>query len=161
MNRERYTSPSPAMMQPTAAHEAEMSDIPHATVTETWEALRSDPSAALVDVRTDAEWSYVGLPDLSAIGKKVHRIAWQIFPSMTVNGRFVEELAAAGLTPANELYFLCRSGARSLAAARAAMAAGFPRVVNIIDGFEGPLDEAGHRRTRAGWIAAGLPWRQT
>lgn len=137
-----------------------MSDIPHATVQETWAALRSDPMAALVDVRTDAEWTYVGLPDLSAAGKPVHRIAWQMFPSMAVNEGFVPALAEAGLTPAHRLYFLCRSGARSLAAARAAREAGYGAVFNITDGFEGPLDEAGHRRTRAGWIAAGLPWRQ-
>jgi rhodanese-related sulfurtransferase len=137
-----------------------MSDIPHATVEETWAALRSDPMAVLVDVRTEAEWTYVGLPDLSAAGKEVHRIAWQIFPAMAVNEGFVTALAEMGLTPDHRLYFLCRSGARSLAAARAAASAGFGVVFNIADGFEGPLDEAGHRRTRAGWIAAGLPWRQ-
>lgn len=137
-----------------------MSDIPHATVEETFAALRSDPMAALVDVRTNAEWTYVGLPDLSGLGREVHRIAWQIFPAMTVNEGFVAALAEAGLTPANPLYFLCRSGVRSLAAARAAREAGYGTVFNITDGFEGPLDEAGHRRTRAGWIAAGLPWRQ-
>jgi len=137
-----------------------MTAIAHATVTETWDALRDDPDAVLVDVRTDAEWTYVGLPDLSALGKTVHRIAWQLFPSMAVNERFVPELAEAGLAPRHRIHFLCRSGARSLAAAQAAVAAGYPHAINITDGFEGPLDEAGHRRTRAGWIAAGLPWRQ-
>jgi rhodanese-related sulfurtransferase len=137
-----------------------MSDIPHATVEQTWAALRQEAMAALVDVRTDAEWAYVGLPDLSAAGKEVHRIAWQLFPAMAVNEGFVPALRAAGLTPEHHLYFLCRSGARSLAAARAAREAGYGAVFNIADGFEGPLDEAGHRRTRAGWIAAGLPWRQ-
>ncbi|MCU0984054.1 MAG: rhodanese-like domain-containing protein [Acetobacteraceae bacterium] len=137
-----------------------MSDIPHATVEETWAALRSDPLAVMVDVRTTAEWTYVGLPDLSSLGKELHRIAWQIFPAMTVNDRFVAALGEAGLTPGHRLYFLCRSGARSLAAARAAREAGYDQVFNITDGFEGPLDEAAHRRTRAGWIAAGLPWRQ-
>lgn len=137
-----------------------MSDIPHATVEETWAALRSDPMAALIDVRTDAEWAYVGLPDLSAAAKEVHRIPWQIFPAMTVNESFIPALRTAGLTADHQLYFLCRSGARSLAAARAVLAAGYTTAFNITDGFEGPLDEAGHRRTRAGWIAAGLPWRQ-
>jgi rhodanese-related sulfurtransferase len=137
-----------------------MSDIGEATPQETWEALRDDPAAALIDVRTDAEWGYVGLPDLSRLGKPVHRIAWQAFPAMAVNARFVDDLAAAGLDHEQPLYFLCRSGVRSLAAARAAAAAGWRTCVNISDGFEGPLDEAGHRRTRAGWIASGLPWRQ-
>lgn len=137
-----------------------MSDIPHATVEETFAALQSDPGAVLVDVRTDAEWAYVGLPDLAALGKEVHRIPWQIFPAMTVNDSFVASLRAAGLRGEHRLYFLCRSGARSLAAAKAAREAGYGTVFNITDGFEGPLDAAGHRRTRAGWIAAGLPWRQ-
>jgi rhodanese-related sulfurtransferase len=137
-----------------------MSDIPDVTPEATWQALRDDPMAALVDVRTTAEWSYVGLPDLSAAGKPVHRIAWQLFPEMAVNPRFLDELVAAGLGPENRLFFLCRSGARSLAAARAAAAAGFGACFNVSDGFEGPLDQAGHRRTLAGWIARGLPWRQ-
>lgn len=137
-----------------------MSDIPNVTVQETWEALKNDPAAALVDVRTDAEWTYVGLPDLSELGKPLHRIAWQVFPAMSVNDGFVAALGEQGLTAGHKLYFLCRSGARSLAAAKAAKEAGYGACFNIADGFEGPLDPAGHRRTRAGWIAAGLPWKQ-
>lgn len=137
-----------------------MSDIPEITPAETWRALNDDPKAMLVDVRTDAEWTYVGMPDLAATGKPVVPIAWQLFPAMTVNPDFVAALRRAGLTPGHRLYFLCRSGARSLAAARAARAAGFPEVFNIRDGFEGPADADGHRRTVAGWIASGLPWRQ-
>jgi len=137
-----------------------MSDVPEVSPTETWQALNEDPRAMLVDVRTDAEWTYVGMPDLSATGKPVVPIAWQLFPSMAVNPGFVEALHDAGLTPEHRLYFLCRSGARSLAAARMAHAAGFGEVFNIRDGFEGPLDGEGHRRTASGWIASGLPWRQ-
>jgi len=137
-----------------------MTEIAEATAAETWAALRDDPDAVLVDVRTDAEWAYVGLPDLAPLGKTVHRIAWQLFPAMTVNEGFVQALREAGLTPRSRIHFLCRSGARSLAAAKAAVEAGYPHAINISDGFEGPVDEAGHRRTRAGWIASGLPWRQ-
>lgn len=138
-----------------------MIEVAEASVEETWAALLRDPAAELVDVRTNAEWTYVGLPDLAEAGKTVHRIAWQIFPEMAINARFLEELAAAGLGPGNSLYFLCRSGARSLAAARLAVSAGISRSFNVTDGFEGPLDASGHRRTRAGWIAAGLPWKQS
>ena len=137
-----------------------MTDVPEVSPAEAWQALNEDPRAMLIDVRTDAEWIYVGMPDLSATGKPVVPIAWQLFPSMAVNPSFVEALHDAGLTPGHRLYFLCRSGARSLAAARMARAAGFAEVFNIRDGFEGPLDGAGHRRTLSGWIAAGLPWRQ-
>jgi rhodanese-related sulfurtransferase len=127
---------------------------------EVWTALRSNPQAQLVDVRTDAEWTYVGLPDLSEAGKQAVLIPWQIFPAMQVNARFVEQLREAGFTPEHHIYFLCRSGVRSTAAAQAAQAAGFPHAYNIADGFEGPPDGAGHRGTQAGWKADGLPWRQ-
>jgi rhodanese-related sulfurtransferase len=125
-----------------------------------WDALHAEPQAQLVDVRTDAEWSYVGLPDLSEAGKQPALIAWLVFPAMGVNGGFVEQLKQAGLTPAHHIYFLCRSGVRSLAAARAAEQAGFAHVYNIADGFEGPPDGEGHRGQISGWKADGLPWRQ-
>ena len=83
-------------------------------------ALREDPEALLVDVRTDAEWNFVGLPDLSAAGRQPVLIPWQLYPSMQVNGAFADHLRRAGATPLSKLYFLCRSGARSLAAAQAA-----------------------------------------
>jgi len=126
----------------------------------TWQSLSEESDAALVDVRTDAEWNFVGLPDLSAIGKQPLLIPWQIYPSMQVNGHFADQLHKAGLTPLHRIYFICRSGARSLAAGQAAQAAGFPHAFNVADGFEGPVDAEGHRGTVAGWKAEGLPWRQ-
>jgi rhodanese-related sulfurtransferase len=126
----------------------------------TWEALKGDPQAQLVDVRTDAEWNFVGVPDLSQAGKQPALIPWQVYPAMQVNGAFVEHLKEAGLTPDNHIYFLCRSGARSMAAAQAAQAAGYAHVYNIADGFEGPPDGDGHRGSVAGWKADELPWRQ-
>lgn len=125
-----------------------------------WHALRTDPDAQMVDVRTDAEWNFVGLADLSDAGKTPALIPWQVFPSMAVNPAFVDQLRQAGLTPQNKIYFLCRSGVRSMAAAQAAIAAGFPHAFNIADGFEGPPDRAGHRGTVSGWKASDLPWRQ-
>lgn len=126
----------------------------------TYDVLRSDPEAVLIDVRTDAEWNFVGLADLSETGKQPVLIPWQVYPAMQVNGAFADHLRKAGLTPLNKLYFLCRSGARSLAAAQAAQAAGFAHAYNISDGFEGPPDAEGHRGQVAGWKAEGLPWRQ-
>ncbi|CAH2599224.1 Rhodanese-like domain-containing protein [Rhodovastum atsumiense] len=125
-----------------------------------WQALRTNPDARLVDVRTDAEWAYVGLPDLSEAGQEPVLIPWQIFPAMQVNAAFVAHLTHAGLQPTQHVYFICRSGVRSLAAAEAAREAGFAHVYNVADGFEGPLDPSGHRGRLAGWKADGLPWRQ-
>lgn len=122
-------------------------------------ALGTVPDALLVDVRTTAEWSYVGLPDLSQIGKRVIPIEWQHFPDSTQNVNFLEQLRLAGVAEGAPVYFLCRSGVRSSAAAALATAAGFGPAYNISDGFEGPVGPDGHR-TVAGWKAAGLPWRQ-
>ena len=125
-----------------------------------WDALVKQPQAQLVDVRTDAEWNFVGLPDLSEAGKEPALIPWQMYPTMQVNAGFVTKLKEAGFTPDHHIYFLCRSGARSMAAARAAVEAGFSHAFNVADGFEGPPDGEGHRGTVAGWKATGLPWQQ-
>lgn len=125
-----------------------------------WEALKSNPQAQLVDVRTDAEWNFVGLPDLADAGKQAVLISWQMYPSMQVNTQFADHLQQAGFTPDHHIYFLCRSGQRSMAAAQAAREAGFANVFNVAEGFEGGVDAHGHRGVQAGWKAAGLPWRQ-
>ncbi len=125
-----------------------------------WEALQADPKAQLVDVRTDAEWNFVGLPDLAQVGKQAVLIPWQVYPTMQLNAGFVDQLKQAGFTPDHHIYFLCRSGQRSAAAAQAAQDAGFPNAYNVADGFEGAVDQLGHRGVAAGWKADGLPWRQ-
>ena len=126
---------------------------------EAYAALHADTDAVLVDVRTSSEWSYVGLPDLSLIGKHVIPLEWQRFPDGAVNRGFVEQLREAGVGEGTTIYFLCRSGVRSAAAAEVVTAAGLGPAYNVSDGFEGPLDHDGHR-TVAGWKVAGLPWRQ-
>ena len=128
--------------------------------TQTWEALKADENAHLVDVRTDPEWNVVGVPELRAAGKQTILIPWQVYPTMQRNGSFEANLKQAGLTADHTVYFICRSGARSMAAAEAAQAAGFAKVFNVADGFEGPPDVQGHRGHTAGWKAEGLPWRQ-
>lgn len=140
--------------------EQPMTDVPDVTPAQAFAALQADPDAELVDVRTVPELMFVGFPDLTDAGKQLHTVEWQMFPSMGVNPGFVEELRARGLGPEKKLYFLCRSGARSLAAGRLAVQAGQAAAFNVADGFEGPVDGEGHRGTQAGWKAAGLPWRQ-
>jgi rhodanese-related sulfurtransferase len=139
--------------------------VDNVDVATTWEGLSSDPRAQLVDVRTRAEWAYVGTPDLGSMGKRALLVEWQTFPDQTVDPRFVErltsELKALGVQPDDDLYFICRSGGRSLAAAKAMAAVGFKSCHNVADGFEGPLDGDRHRGSVGGWKAAGLPWLQS
>jgi rhodanese-related sulfurtransferase len=139
---------------------ADSSDIPDIAPQAAWALLESDPKAVLVDVRTEPEWGYVGLPDLGALGKQVVRLSWQVYPKMEVDAGFAERLVAAGITPDHSLLFLCRSGVRSLAAARLMAERGYPRCYNIANGFEGPADGTRHRGTVAGWKHDGLPWVQ-
>lgn len=127
---------------------------------EAWRLLATEGAAKLVDVRTQAEWAYVGVPDLASLEKQPLLISWQVFPTMARNPAFAEQLAAQGIQPGDSLLFLCRSGVRSKAAAELMTAQGFGPCWNIADGFEGPLDEVRHRGGKAGWKAAGLPWLQ-
>ncbi len=127
---------------------------------EAWEILAKDPQSVLLDVRTDAEWSFVGLPDLAGIGKKTHCVAWQRFTDMRLNDDFVAETRAIGVQPEQTLLFLCRSGQRSRLAAIALTEAGYQRCYNVAEGFEGAHDGLRHRGTVGGWKVAGLPWIQ-
>jgi rhodanese-related sulfurtransferase len=126
---------------------------------EAWAGLAADPDAILLDVRTVAEWAYVGGPDLSDLGRDVLRIEWQTFPDMGFNANFLKELADEGVMTDQPVYVLCRSGARSRQAAELLARHGF-QTYNIRDGFEGHLDTDNHRGVEGGWKAAGLPWAQ-
>ena len=125
------------------------------------ELLHLHSIAILIDVRTRAEWNYVGLPDLSTLAKEPALIEWQVFPSMQPNADFVAALSSTVADKDAPLLFLCRSGVRSAAAAKAMSAAGYSTCLNVADGFEGPLDANAKRGASGGWKAAGLPWRQT
>lgn len=130
------------------------------TPEQSWQLLRENPDAVLVDVRTDAEWRFVGVPDLSSLGRDVVFVEWN-HGNGTRNEDFVDDLIAAGVTPGERpVVFLCRSGNRSISAAQAATVAGIAPSYNILDGFEGQLDGNGHRGG-TGWRADGLPWKQS
>jgi rhodanese-related sulfurtransferase len=130
------------------------------TPEEAYELLEDEPQAVLVDVRTAAEWTFVGVPDLREVGRDLVTIEWSTFPGGRPNPAFLDQLADAGVAKDAPVLFLCRSGARSAAAAVAATQAGWERAHNVSGGFEGDLD--GHRhRGVGGWKAAGLPWAQS
>lgn len=132
---------------------------------EAWSLLQSDANAQLVDVRTTAEWSFVGVPDIAGLNRDVHFIEWQSYPSAAIDAKFAERvsgaLKATGADKNTAVLFLCRSGARSRAAAVAVTAMGFRRAYNVAGGFEGDLDPDRHRGRKNGWKACGLPWRQS
>lgn len=122
--------------------------------------LEGNPEAVLVDCRTDAEWRFVGVPDLTSLGREVVYIEWNSSDGRR-NENFVDDLTTAGVTPGDRpVIFLCRSGNRSIGAAEAATAAGIGPSYNVLDGFEGNLDEHQHRGA-TGWRAIGLPWKQS
>ncbi len=125
-----------------------------------WEILTKETESVLVDVRTDAEWLFVGMPDLAALGKEPVKVAWQVYPAMQVNPGFVEAVTAAAPKQDVPILFLCRSGQRSRSAAIAITQAGYARCYNISEGFEGDKDAQAHRGTIGGWKVAGLPWKQ-
>ncbi|MES1991796.1 MAG: rhodanese-like domain-containing protein [Pseudomonadota bacterium] len=137
------------------------------SVAEAWRVLGENPKAVLIDVRTRAEWSFVGTADLGSLGKEALLVEWASFPAMNANGNFVSEVTAALEEVAGKdaksvpVFFLCRSGARSRAAAKAVTAQGYSAAFNIAGGFEGDLDEARQRGHANGWKASGLPWVQS
>lgn len=116
-------------------------------------ALFAEGVAVLVDVRTAEERKFVG-----HVPGSVH-VAWQLGTALTKNPRFVRELEGKAARDAVVL-FLCRSGKRSAAAAEAATKAGFVNAYNVLEGFEGDLDNAQQRGSNGGWRLHGLPWVQ-
>jgi len=140
---------------------AEQSYAGDVSVTEAWEQLQKNAAAQLVDVRTKPEWTFVGLPDLTALQKTPIQLSWQVYPDMKVNPTFADELREQGIKPGEPVYFLCRSGARSRAAAIAMTAAGFGPCYNVAGGFEGDLDATKRRGRQNGWKASGLAWFQS
>lgn len=132
-----------------------------------WATLSNDRSSRLIDVRTRAEWGFVGVPDLSGLDRDLLCVEWAVWPDMSVNPRFVAEVqdALSGQWP-DTLLFLCRSGVRSRYAAEAVAEALAPtgastRCINVAEGFEGDLDPEKHRGRLNGWKARGLAWRQS
>lgn len=140
-----------------AAVRAQQMGLPYrgaVTPAEALEIWRNVPGAKLVDVRTRAEWDYVGrIP--GAV-----EIELLTYPGNRPNAGFVAELESK-LDRGAPVLFICRSGGRSHAAAMLATQAGYAASYNVLEGFEGNRDAQGHRNTVGGWRAAGLPWTQS
>jgi len=135
------------------------------SVEEAWAGLTQDSKAVLVDVRTQAEWAFVGTCDLSTLNKSPLLVSWLEFPHMGVNPNFSQMIVSHTIEGNHiqkdwPIYFLCRSGVRSQSAAAEMVTSGFEQCFNIQHGFEGDRDHDGHRGVINGWKVAGLPWIQ-
>jgi rhodanese-related sulfurtransferase len=134
------------------------------SVDEAWALLSSEPTAVLIDVRTAAEWGYVGVPDLEGLSKNLLTIEWVSYPGNVKNENFAAQVLdqVLALTESKDapLLMLCRSGVRSKGAATVMTQEGYTRCYNIMAGFEGDLNEQKHRGNTGGWKVAGLPWTQ-
>ena len=124
------------------------------TPSEAGTLLAALPGAKLIDVRTRAEWDYVGRVPGSIL------VEWNTYPEGTRNPVFLEQLQVAAADVDAPVLFLCRSGHRSDHAARAARAAGYSCAFNVLEGFEGDKDATGQRGHVNGWRKARLPWIQ-
>lgn len=141
--------------------------ISEALPLDVWNTLKEDKHAVLIDVRTKSEWNFVGTPDLSSLSQKVLCIEWASYPGMVQNSEFVTMVMENldGDVP-SKIFFLCRSGVRSLSAAKAVAAAMIELpfscpCINVLEGFEGDLDPEKKRGSLNGWKSRGLPWGQS
>ena len=125
------------------------------TPQQAWELLQEDACAVLIDVRTKVEHAFIGHP-LNAL-----HIAWKEAPDWQINANFITDVLLAVPDRKTPILLLCRSGQRSLEAAMALKNSGYVKLINIEDGFEGPLDQNKHRNNIAGWRFCGLPWQQS
>lgn len=120
-----------------------------------WTMLETETSMVVLDVRDRTEFAFVGHP-IGAIN-----IPWKDAPDWKLNPNFVDEVRRRIPDLNTPIMLLCRSGQRSMEAAKALAEAGYTDLTNLADGFEGPLDEQKHRSTLGGWRALNLPWEQS
>jgi rhodanese-related sulfurtransferase len=126
----------------------------HLMPRQAFEFLASHPHAVFVDCRSEMEYLFVGRP----VG--AHHVAWNDGPDWDVNPHFVGQVRKIASVN-RPVVVICRSGQRSVSAGQALEQAGFTEVYNVLEGFEGPLDDHHHRNTLSGWRMEGLPWEQS
>ncbi|WP_189357469.1 rhodanese-like domain-containing protein [Undibacterium squillarum] len=142
-----------------ASARATEQQLPYAgavTPEEAWNLLQQDPSVILIDVRTQAERDWIG--KVSVPEQQHGAVQWSLYPGGTPNPAFLSQLKETVPDKQRCIVFLCRSGVRSRHAAKAATEAGYTQCFDILEGFEGDKDTAGHRKTVGGWCFRQLPW---
>lgn len=134
----------------------------HLSPKQAYETLQDNPRAVLIDIRSNMEYLFVGHP------KGAVHIPWIDEPDWEINPHFVRqirELMLGGIICDDDsgcapIILICRSGKRSVEAGNVLVEAGFKDVYNVLEGFEGELDEQHHRSSLGGWRFAQLPWEQ-
>jgi len=129
--------------------------IENLTPQQSWDLMQSDSRAIMIDVRTKMEHTFLGRPLNS-----VH-VPWKEAPEWVLNSAFVAQAEEVATDKSAPVLLLCRSGVRSLEAASALENAGYTHLINILDGFEGALDDNKHRGNISGWRYSQLPWEQS
>ena len=131
-----------------------------------WKLLEQNKNNVLIDVRTIAEFNFVGIADLKTINQESVLLPWRNYPDMAIDSEFNKkliEILEDKIPDHNnkevKLLFMCRSGVRSLEAANSVSSLQYS-CYNIINGFEGAVDKDNHRGNINGWKALELPWRQ-
>jgi rhodanese-related sulfurtransferase len=136
-------------------------EVKELTPPEAYELLKSNPGAVLVDVRSSMEYLFVGHPKGSVHVAWIDEPDWKVDPDFASHVRQVmlggQRCGKEGCTP---VALICRSGKRSQEAGEVLVKDGFPEVYNVLEGFEGELDDEHHRSTLGGWRFHGLPWEQ-
>jgi len=126
----------------------------HLKPQEAHQFLHDHPQAVFIDCRSEMEYLFVGHP----VG--AHHVAWNDGPDWEINPHFVGQVRKIA-SMNRPILMICRSGQRSTSAGQALEQAGFSDVANVLEGFEGALDETHHRNTVGGWRKEGLPWEQS
>jgi len=137
------------------------SNLRQLSPTEAYDMLHKNPRAVLIDVRSTTEFLLVGHPLGAVHIPWIDEPDWLVDPHFVTNVRKVLLGGIAETTEPSPVLLICRSGKRSADAGIALLKAGFREVYNVMEGFEGNLDESRHRGTTGGWRFHGLPWEQT
>jgi len=140
-------------------HNCKKKIIQNLSSKKSFEILSKKADVCLIDVRTQPEWQFVGVPDLSLIKKKTFFVSWQIYPLMIENKNFEKKILDMGIKKNNEIHLICRSGQRSYKAASYLLSFGFTKCFNVVDGFEGKLNPLNMRGLIDGWKYNKLPWK--
>ena len=134
--------------------------VKNITSIECFKELSEISNSYLIDVRTEPEWKFIGVPDLSSLNKKTVFISWHMYPEMKINSHFENKINESNIKKNDKLFLICRSGSRSFHSSQFLTLCGYKRCYNVLDGFEGVKNTLSQRSSINGWKYNNLPWKQ-